>query len=196
MTEKQTVRANFLEIRKRQSKETKRVADQGLAKNLNKLLSDLSLTEDILAFRPMAAEADPFLGELPKACLFPRVDGIEMSCHRVRDSSEFISSKLGFMEPRPDAPEVPAASLKAVLVPGVAFDRRGTRLGFGKGHYDRFLKKVKRGTPRIGVAYAFQVSSRELPREEWDEAMDWIVSDAFILNVESGARLAPGKGKD
>lgn len=55
-----------------------------------------------------------------------------------------------------------------IVMPGVAFDREGYRLGMGGGYYDRFLARPEnRACPRIGFAYAFQIVDR-LPRESWD----------------------------
>ena len=48
-------------------------------------------------------------------------------------------------------------ALDLVIVPGVAFDRRGNRLGRGKGYYDRFLDRLPKDTPSIGLAFDFQI---------------------------------------
>jgi 5-formyltetrahydrofolate cyclo-ligase len=48
-------------------------------------------------------------------------------------------------------------ALDLVIVPGVAFDRRGNRLGRGKGYYDKFLGRLPKDTPSIGLAFNFQI---------------------------------------
>jgi 5-formyltetrahydrofolate cyclo-ligase len=183
--DKSTTRRRFLEARRSQTKKDKSVRDQAMGTHLLRLLIDLEISEDIMAFRPLDSEADPFLGEVSPLHFFPRVLGEELECVSVKSSDHFEKSEFGVMEPRGEA--VAPSSVRAVLIPGVAFDRRGTRLGFGKGFYDRFLSKISPSVPRIGVAYSFQVSSEELPRDEWDESVDWIVSDAFVLNVTKGS---------
>ncbi len=65
------------------------------------------------------------------------------------------------------------------LVPGVAFDRKGNRLGRGGGHYDRLLASF-RGVPRLGVAFAEQVLDR-VPKAAYDEAVDSIVTDTGLF---------------
>jgi 5-formyltetrahydrofolate cyclo-ligase len=70
------------------------------------------------------------------------------------------------------------------LVPGVAFDARGVRLGRGVGWYDRALGRYPRGI-RIGLAYEFQVVP-SLPEAPWDVRMHAIVTEAGLI----GAALA------
>jgi len=53
--------------------------------------------------------------------------------------------------------EVDSCAIDLVIVPGVAFDKKGNRLGRGEGYYDRFLKKLPQKTPKIGLAFDFQV---------------------------------------
>jgi len=62
-----------------------------------------------------------------------------------------------------------------VVVPAVAFDLQGHRLGYGKGYYDRFLKKTK--AVKVGVAYDFQIVEK-LPAEQHDIPVDLIITPA------------------
>jgi 5-formyltetrahydrofolate cyclo-ligase len=71
------------------------------------------------------------------------------------------------------APEVEPKELDVVLVPGVSFDKRGGRLGFGGGFYDRLL--IRTPAARIGVTYDCCLVE-ELPCAEHDQRMDWVVT--------------------
>ena len=62
----------------------------------------------------------------------------------------------GILEPQVEK-SVPVEQIDIVVVPGVAFDKKGNRLGRGKGYYDRFLKTLNPDTPRIGLAFDFQI---------------------------------------
>ncbi len=84
---------------------------------------------------------------------------------------------LGIPEPHPKK-RLPLArkELDLVLVPGVAFDAQGQRLGRGGGYYDRFLSKLPDGVPQIGLAFRFQVVA-DLPFEKHDKPVSLVLTD-------------------
>jgi len=86
------------------------------------------------------------------------------------------------LEPAADLPVIDPATLDVVLVPGVAFDRQGGRLGFGGGYYDRLLPT----TPalRIGVTYD-ECLCDALPCGEHDQRMDWIVTPTELFPIST-----------
>jgi 5-formyltetrahydrofolate cyclo-ligase len=94
-----------------------------------------------------------------------------------------IPKQFGIREPSMDAPEVPLKQLDFVLVPGVAFDRSGKRLGRGKGFYDRLLAEVSGA--KCGVALDDQILD-QLPFEPHDIIMDFIVTPTRWIDVRSG----------
>ena len=77
--------------------------------------------------------------------------------------------RYGFVQPTAQAPRLAAEDIAAVLVPGLAFDRLGNRLGRGAGYYDRFLAGLRPGVPLVGVTGGYIVA--ELPTEPHDMAM-------------------------
>jgi len=81
---------------------------------------------------------------------------------------------FGILQPRRTAPPVEP---DVILVPLIAVDGRGTRLGRGKGHYDRVLAPLRRqGARLIGVGWAIQRLTDEIPRDPWDVPMDGFAS--------------------
>lgn len=70
-----------------------------------------------------------------------------------------------------------------MVIPGLAFDHNGVRLGYGAGYYDRFLARYPSAL-KIGVAYGFQYV-HELPREDHDICMDMVVTPEQIIKVRS-----------
>ena len=88
----------------------------------------------------------------------------------------------GFDEPSADSPEVPLTRLELVLVPGLAFDRSGTRLGYGKGFYDRLLADVPPGVPVVGVVPESLIAET-LPRAPHDVQVSHLLSERGIYEV-------------
>jgi 5-formyltetrahydrofolate cyclo-ligase len=76
------------------------------------------------------------------------------------------------------------AEIDLIIVPGVAFDERGARLGYGSGYYDRFLSQFGSDTPVIGLAFDTQVVA-EIPEEPGDRRVDMIVTDKRIIHCTS-----------
>lgn len=99
-------------------------------------------------------------------------------CAEVRDpSAELAPGAFGVLEPRPGARRpVPPQALDLVLVPGLAFDRQGHRLGHGHGYFDRFLARLPGRTPTVGLAFRFQVLAR-LPVTAHDRAVHTVLTD-------------------
>ncbi|HEY4119157.1 MAG TPA: 5-formyltetrahydrofolate cyclo-ligase [Byssovorax sp.] len=89
---------------------------------------------------------------------------------------------MGFLDPGPDAPE--AHALDVIVVPGLQFDARGFRLGYGKGFYDRALAARPAGALAIGVAFEFQLAP-DLPSTPNDVAVDLVVTDERTFTVAS-----------
>ena len=95
----------------------------------------------------------------------------------VRDpAAELGRGAHGVWEPRPGAGRrIPLRAVDLVLVPGVGFDRRGHRLGHGFGYFDRFLSRVPKTIPTIGLAFRFQLLDR-LPVTSHDHAVHTVVA--------------------
>lgn len=82
--------------------------------------------------------------------------------------------------PAEAAPVVP----DLLLVPLLAFDRRGGRLGYGGGYYDRALAELRAAGRVIAVGLAFSAQERaDLPRQAHDQALDWVVTEQGILEI-------------
>lgn len=137
----------------------------------------------ILFFAPMSEEPDlwPLLSEvLPtkKLVALPCFDSENQAYvpRRVGDIHvEIISGKFGIREPAPTCVAIPLQDLDLVLVPGVAFDSNGHRLGRGKGFYDRMLQNFT--GRKIGIAFDEQIVDA-VPAGKNDVRMDLIVTPA------------------
>jgi 5-formyltetrahydrofolate cyclo-ligase len=103
-----------------------------------------------------------------------------VACQLQNLSGELAFGKFRIREPLPSCPEVPPSGLDLVLVPGVAFDLRGHRLGRGRGFYDRLLAGI-RGI-KCGVAFDEQIVA-EVPSAEYDVRMDVILTPTQWVNM-------------
>ena len=109
----------------------------------------------------------------------PRVDGDELHFHRVRPGAALDGGPFGIPAPGSDLPAIAALTVDAALVPLVAFDDQGSRLGMGGGFYDRFLARYPQ-IARIGLAHDAQRVSR-LPRQRWDQPLDVVLTATMVL---------------
>ncbi|MDZ7362229.1 MAG: 5-formyltetrahydrofolate cyclo-ligase [candidate division KSB1 bacterium] len=111
----------------------------------------------------------------------PKVEsGNELQQYFIKDFSELHPGAFGILEP-PAHPSRLASpeQFDLVLVPGLAFDRAGHRLGAGKGYYDRFLAQIK--APKIALAFAFQIVE-QIPVEAHDQRVNVIVTEKEVIS--------------
>ncbi len=115
---------------------------------------------------------------------YPRVvrGARRLEFHLVGDEGELAAGAFGIPEPPADAPVAPVQSIDAFVVPGLAFDAGGARVGWGRGYYDRSLAAAP-GRLRIGYCFECQLVP-EVPLEPSDLPMHAIVTEA-------GARVMP-----
>lgn len=122
---------------------------------------------------------------------FPRMEGDRLT-FRLAGPDELRPGEGRIPEPPAEAPEVIPA---AVVVPGRAFDRRGHRLGRGRGHYDRALAALPAGTLLVGYAFAAQLVE-PLPDEAHDRPVGWIVTDQDgPIACTASAEAGPSSGE-
>ena len=103
-----------------------------------------------------------------------------------QDHGDLRPDVMGILEPKTSAPEIPIAEIDLVVVPCVAFDRRGQRLGRGGGFYDRFLSSADLKAVSCGLAFSEQVFS-SLPQCPHDQAVDVVVAETGVLRPGRGA---------
>jgi 5-formyltetrahydrofolate cyclo-ligase len=144
---------------------------------------DLPPHSIVAGYWPIRDEADPrelmkVLAALGHALALPRIEakGGTLSFRRWNAGDELVDNHHGIAEPRADAESI---APDVILVPLLAFDASGHRLGYGGGYYDRTLDALK--ARAIGIAYAGQEIAG-VPREPHDRPLDMIVS-------ENGVRL-------
>jgi 5-formyltetrahydrofolate cyclo-ligase len=117
------------------------------------------------------------------------VDG-ELELFHLEDMNELQIGMYKILEPKAELRSVPAkrvevGELELIMVPGVAFDRRGGRMGHGNGYYDKLLEHAPLDTPLVALAFECQMFP-EVPVAEHDIFMDKIITEAAVY---------PGRGR-
>jgi 5-formyltetrahydrofolate cyclo-ligase len=107
---------------------------------------------------------------------------------RLESARELSLGPFGIPEPSGDE-QFPDECQKDlfVVVPGLAFDLNGNRLGRGKGWYDRLLKKLGKNVVAVGLAYDFQIVD-QVPVEPWDERVAYIFTETRRIDCRESGR--------
>lgn len=123
-----------------------------------------------------------------KRLVLPRVQGSpkRLLLHRwTGDPRDLVVGAYSILEPVESLSLVEPGEVDLVVVPGVAFDRWGNRMGYGGGYYDRTLPLIQADNPTaafVGLAYAMQVRMTEpLPREDHDIQLDGVVTEQGLI---------------
>jgi len=108
-----------------------------------------------------------------KTVVIPKVKDNVLILHQVRSLDNLEPGRFGIPEPKDSCPVVDKSSVDLFIVPGVAFDRKGYRLGRGLGYYDKLLAGLT--ASKIGIAYAAQVVA-EVPHTSYDVPMTALIT--------------------
>ncbi len=113
-----------------------------------------------------------------KMTVLPRVDRASQSLilHVVSTVSELVTSKWGIREPHTDAPSMPINAIEFMLMPGVAFDRSGNRLGYGRGYYDKLLSDASPALARVAAGFSCQLVEA-VPVGPNDQKIDILITE-------------------
>lgn len=111
--------------------------------------------------------------------LFPKVSGDNLAFSSAASVKDFRQGAYGILEPISHR-NMELNEIDLIFVPGVAFDRYGHRLGYGKGYYDRLIERCP-DTTFIGVCLD-EFYLEKLPVDPWDALVDFVVTQAGIYN--------------
>jgi 5-formyltetrahydrofolate cyclo-ligase len=161
------------------------------SRNVENILSDLPVYKEaelIMVYYPLKGEVD-ILEMIRKAenkrFCFPvmdleRKDLLSFAVNNLEE--DFISGPFKVMQPdSKKSKEVDVHQIDMVVVPGLAFDYQRNRLGRGGGFYDRFLKKIKPPTKKVGVAFDFQIFKSLPIYPPLDEKVDIVVTEETVI---------------
>ncbi len=111
-------------------------------------------------------------------------DDFSMSHYLLTDQTKIINNEYGIPEPHEEGIRITDQQLDVVFVPLLAVDKFGNRVGYGKGFYDRFLKKCKPGILKVGLSF-FEPLNNKIDVNDEDIKLDYIVTNQNAFKVVS-----------
>ena len=180
---KRSFRAQFLSERKTRS--------QAFCLDSSRQIQERLIAEDVFAKARTVALYSPVCNEVAtglvaekalecdKTLVYPRVNKDNLEFIVVRSPDELSAGTFGVLEPVGHE-AVKLSDLELVVVPGVVFDKRGHRLGYGRGYYDRALTRCSKECAKVGFAYDFQLVEK-LPSAEHDMELSMLITEGKIL---------------
>lgn len=141
------------------------------------------LAENILMYHSLPDELETvrFLRKWngKKRFFLPRVAGVNLELLPYDESN--LSEGYSHIQEPTGSDLFPVDEIEMIVVPGIAFDRKGRRLGRGKGFYDRLLAETK--ATKIGIGYEFQLVD-EVPAESHDVSMDIVITEKATIFIK------------
>lgn len=184
--DKEGIRRKILAIRQKQQVSLKTQKDKKIIAKIEKMLLFRRAKE---FFTYLSHRGEVSTDELikkyfnKKKVVAPCVREGEIIVHDLLDHSKFKKGKFGIREPHIFSPRKELKNIDIALVPAIAFDGTGHRIGFGHGYFDRFLKRLKKANGdcvTIGLAYEFQIIDK-IKTHKYDVAVDCIVTEKRII---------------
>ena len=184
---KTEMRRHYLELRKSRPQELLRSASDAICTRVLSL-PQLADCKTVMLYISFGAEADTHvlaekLIAQGKTVCAPRCDArsLSMTPYCFDGISSLREGAYGILEPEPTKP-AELCEIDCVLVPGCVFGRNFHRIGYGKGYYDRFLRRLHHAL-KIGLCYDFCLTER-VAAEPLDVPMDMIVTENEVLRNE------------
>lgn len=110
-----------------------------------------------------------------KTVVVPKVHGDIMKFYKIASYDDLEAGDFGIQEPKAECDEVTVSEKSIVIMPGVAFDRKGNRIGYGKGYYDKYFSQYPE-VYKIAIAFSMQTVD-EIPADEFDIKANCVITD-------------------
>lgn len=171
-------------MRKRLKPQWKTKSDSGIRERLFRL-KEFKKAKVIFLYVSKADEVDTIkilerLIKLKKIIVVPRVEGKHIRLHTIEHFEHLTKGNFGIFEPKKHRPKINPKHIDIALVPGIAFDKTGSRIGYGHGYFDRLLKKMT--CPKIGLAYDFQMVAK-IETHVYDVPVDDVVTEKRTIRT-------------
>lgn len=178
---KSQLRRQFLDHRQSLSQTEWQTKSKSICQQLQ-ASSLFTRAQTILAYFSYKQEPDlKVLFDLNKQWGFPRCEGKSLVWHLWQPGDELAIGKYGIYEPFIEAQIIEPQEVDLILVPAIACDRQGERLGYGAGYYDRLLNSPEwKNITTVGIVFDFAYIS-EIPKDTWDRQLDFICTEYQLV---------------
>ena len=177
-SEKTELRRKIIKQRQSLSQEEWHVKSQAICTNLfnSKLFKQAKTVLAYFSFR-QEPDLNYLFSDNTKIWGFPRCVDKSLSWHIWTPQNQLVIGKYGIREPHPDSAKINPDGVDLILVPCVACDYQGYRLGYGGGYYDRFLSSPDwQSIPTIGIVFDFAYFPK-VPVEPWDKQLHSVCTE-------------------
>ena len=103
--------------------------------------------------------------------------------HKIENLNDLKTGKFNIKEPHTHHPVIAKRNIDIAIIPGIAFDKNGNRIGYGKGYFDRLLKGLSTKCIKIALAYDFQILDN-VPAEKHDQKVDFILTEKETIRAK------------
>ena len=186
--EKKRIREEIIQKRKELLPETKKEYDELIFKQL--IESDMyNKSKKIFTYVSFGSEIDTikfikYALNDNKEIYIPKTDKRkrEMVAIRINSLDNMDVDNWGILEPKSMDKNKIGKDFDLILMPGLAFDRRGNRVGYGGGYYDKYLSQIKEESNKIVVAYDFQIVNN-IRHENHDIKVNYIITNKEFIKI-------------
>ena len=188
---KATLRERGRAARRAIAPDARELAAKAVATRVVDLLGELATHATVLAYRAIGDELDcastvAALRARGARIALPRVNALgELDVCEASEDCEYVPGPFGILEPAESSRLLSASDVDVAIVPGLAFDRTGHRVGYGKGYYDRLLPTLRPNCVTVGIAYEEQIFDH-VPHDGHDAAVRAVVTPSGALKTSTG----------
>lgn len=182
---KSQIRKKLLAKRQSLPQKQTELSNKKITRKLRKT-TEFKRAKIVLAYHPIHNEIDvtELILKTKKTFVLPRIcaKSNRLHCHKVANINELKTGKFNIKEPSTKHPVIARNKIDLVLTPGIAFDKKGNRIGYGKGYFDKLFKTLSTDCIKIALAHDFQIIEN-IPAEKHDQKVDFIVTEKRIIKI-------------
>ncbi len=185
--DKKKLRYSILEKRDKLSQENRKYKDSKIFDKLQRL-KEYQEAKNIFSFISFGSEVDTYgiiraALDSGKTVVVPWINKKtkSMEAKIIYSLEDMIPGHYGILEPKEEAQVMDAKDIDFIIMPGVAFDINGGRIGYGGGYYDKYLGSLDRYIPKVALCYDLQLLQEPLPLEPFDIKIDGVITETQEL---------------